>query len=266
MRIALVQSPCALGDKRGNVDRMAERIGETEADLFVFCEAYLTGYMVRDRFPVLADEGDLDRVISIAEEHDCHILFGAPMWDQEIHGVLKNCAIAVSPRGQVQRYDKIFLANFGPFEEKIHFGQGDRPALFEFGDMRFGVCICYDVFFPELSKHYAMRGAHGLICISAAPVTSRPLFERVLPARAAENTMYSIYVNQVGAQLNQVFFGGSQAHGPGGELMTKCDYFAPDTRLVEIDPVEIEMARRSRPTLRDTLSSPWNPWRDEILE
>jgi len=260
MRIALSQVPCHLGDKGKNLESMESMLGECEADLFVFAETFITGYMVRDRFFTLAEtaQGEsVKRVASMAEEHGCHILFGAPLWDVEIGGILRNSAVAVSPQGEVQRYDKLFLANFGPFEEKIYFEQGRTPAIFEMGGFKFGICICYDLFFPELAKHYAMSGADGLFCISAAPVTSRPLFERIIPARAVEDTIYSIYVNQVGTQLNQVFHGGSQAFSPTGTEIAKCDYMGRDLKVVDLSRKELELARRMRPTLRNTQASSW---------
>lgn len=261
MRIALAQVPCRLGEKEKNLESIDRIVGNNEADLFVFAETFLTGYMVRDRFFSLAEFSDgesMMKAASIAEENDCHILFGAPLWDECIPGILRNSAVSISPSGKVQRYDKLFLANFGPFEEKIYFEQGTAPSMFEIDGMRFGVCICYDIFFPELAKYYAMKGADGLICISASPNTSKPLFESIIPARAVENTMYSIYVNQVGSQLNQVYHGGSQAFSPRGTEMTRCEYYKEDLKVINVDHGELEIARNLRPTLRNTQASTWS--------
>lgn len=260
MKIALVQVPCNLGDKKANLTKIRESIEKAEADLFVFCETFVTGYMVRDRFFELAEYIDgeaVNTLINLSQEFGVHILTGIPLWDGDIPGVLRNSAVAISPDGNVQRYDKLFLANFGPFEEKLYFGEGERPVLFEFGGYKIGITICYDIFFPELSKYYAMSGAEAIVCISAAPNTSRPLFEKVIPARAVENTVYMIYVNQVGTQLNQVFHGGSQAYSPSGDLLARCNYYSPDIRTVHLERSLIHRARRLRPTLRNTLGSAW---------
>jgi len=260
MRIALVQVPCDLGDKKANLSKIRENIAKVEADLFVFCETFVTGYMVRDRFHELAEYIDgesVNTLLNLSQEYGVHILTGIPLWDEGVHGVLRNSAVAVSPDGNVQRYDKLFLANFGPFEEKLYFGEGERPVIFKLDGFKFGITICYDIFFPELSKYYALNGAEAIVCISAAPNTSRPLFEKVLPARAVENTVYTIYVNQVGTQLNQVFHGGSQAHSPSGDLLTRCNYYSPDIRIMEVERSVIYRARHLRPTVRNTLASTW---------
>lgn len=256
LRIAIAQTPNELGDKVENLRRMESCLEEQEADLYVFGELFVTGYMCRDLLPRVAEKLDgrsVKRVQAMAQERGCSIVFGMPIWSDEVPGLLHNCALAVGPDGRVQKYEKINLANFGPFEERFYFTSGQDPVMFDVDGSQFGVCICYDIFFPELIKSYAMQGAKGLICISASPSTSREQFERVLPARAAENTMYAIYSNLVGAQLNMVFFGGGQAYGPGGNLLVRNDYLKRDIRTIDFDPNEIAIARRMRPTIRDTL-------------
>jgi predicted amidohydrolase len=128
--------------------------------------------------------------------------------------------------------------------------------MFELFGRKYGACVCYDLFFPELMKAYALAGADAVLCISASPSTSREQFERVLPSRAVENTMYALYTNQVGTQLNMVFFGGAQAYGPKGNLMSRAKYFEDDIVVLDLDEKELDAARRMRPTIKDTLSRP----------
>jgi predicted amidohydrolase len=255
MKIVLAQVASCIADKAENIRRIKKVVGKVEADLVVFSEMFLTGYMCRDLFFKVAEgtEGESVRKIErIAEEHGCSILFGMPVLDDRVTSLVTNSAILVSPDGSVQRYDKLSLANFGPFEEKLYFCPGSAPRLFEFNHVKIGPIICYDIFFPEISKYYATLGAEVIICIAASPSTSKPYFERVIPARAIENTTYVVYVNQVGTQLNQVFFGGSQAANPRGDIIVRNKYYEEDITVVEVDPAEIRLARQMRPTLRNT--------------
>ncbi|WP_019177640.1 carbon-nitrogen hydrolase family protein [Methanomassiliicoccus luminyensis] len=257
MRIALAQTPCKLGDKAENIARMRKMMERKEADLYVFPELYLTGYMVRDDIFRLAEglDGDsVQAIMDLSEEHNAHVLFGMAAWDDELPGVLRNSAVMVSPDARVQRYDKINLASFGPFEEGFYFGAGNSGTLMDIDDHRIGVVVCYDLFFPELVRSYALSGAEAIVCISASPVTSRDFFEKLIPARAVENTAYIIYVNQVGTQLNQVFFGGSEAAGPRGDRIAKNRYFERDMNIIETSLSDLQAARRNRPTVRDTVS------------
>src|SRR5208282_5043714 len=104
-----------------------------------------------------------------------------------------------------------------------------------------------------------------LVVISASPVTSRRLFERLLPARAIENGVPAIYVNRVGVEDGVVFGGGSGAWDPRGEpILTTPVPFAPadpeeSLSTVEIDPTESARWRPFRPVLRDVAGRPGQP-------
>ena len=64
-----------------------------------------------------------------------------------------------------------------------------------------------------------------LACISASPSTTRIFFEKVIVARAIENTIFFTYTNLVGTELNMVFWGGNNAIGPRGDEKAKGRYF-----------------------------------------
>jgi predicted amidohydrolase len=254
MKIALVQARCTLGDKDRNIATMKKVLSGNEADLFVFCELFLSGYMVRDQVHMLAESLDgksVAKISRLSEEIGCGILFGMARLDDELPGIIKNSAVLVSGEEGVQVYDKMHPATFGPFEEGLYFAKGNAPALMELNGSKFGTCVCYDLFHSEMARAYALAGAEAIICVSASPYTSRESFERVVPARAVENTLYSIYVNQVGTQLNLVFFGGSHAHGPRGDQIAKLPYFEEGVQIIETDRNDLCAARRARPTVRD---------------
>lgn len=258
MRLALCQLRSAVGDKDSNLKRMNDAVEATDADLFVFPETYVTGYMVRDDFFTLAEDIDGDSVnfiMELADRTGKAVAFGMPLTDPCTRGLITNSAILVSPDGRVQRYDKIHPANFGPFEEGLYFTPGQTPAMFSFRGRGIGVCICYDLFFPEITKAYAMQGADLLLCLAASPVTSRIPFESIIPARAVENTCPIAYVNNVGNQRNMVFFGGSQAHDARGRQLAKLPYLREAVDVVDVDMLQTEPARRARPTIRDSLGS-----------
>ncbi len=255
MRVALCQLRSVLGDKETNLERMRSVVESTDADLFVFPEMNVTGYMVRDRFVTLVEDVDGDSVTYLAELSDRTgktLVFGMPLNDPCSRGLINNSAVMVTPDGRVQRYDKLHPANFGPFEEGLYFNPGQTPSMFQFRGRGVGACICYDLFFPEISKAYAMQGADLLLCLAASPVTSRMPFEKMIPARAVENTCPIVYVNNVGNQLNMVFFGGSQSYDARGRLLGKLPYLREAVEVVDVDMLQTDVARRMRPTIRDT--------------
>jgi len=253
MKICLANVKPTVGNKKKNLKKMEKVVSAEEADMYIFGEMSLTGYTCKDEFREMAEDADgpsINEVKKIAAERSCHVVFGMPLKERE--GLIYNAAIMVHPDGRVSVYRKSFLANFGPFEEKFYFTPGDALPVFETVYGKIGMCICYDVFFPELVKALVLKGADMIICISASPTTTQEFFEKVLPARATEDTVFVAYSNLVGTQENLVFWGGGQIYGPKGNLIARGKYLKEGTVTVDIDFGDIEEARASRPTLRDT--------------
>lgn len=255
LRVALCQIRCSLGNKDENIVKIKSVLEEHSADLYVFPELFLTGYMIRDGTFCLSESLDgcsFQAVADLSKQYGVNILFGAAVNDG-VSGIIRNSAVAIHSDGRIEKYDKIHLANFGPFEEGLYFTSGRHLKIIDVCGFKFGLMICYDVFFPELVKSYAMAGVDGVICISASPVTSKFSFETVMPARAVENAIYMIYVNQAGPQMNQVFFGGSGAIDPSGKQMVKNAYFSSDVTIATLEKSHLERAKKMRPTIRDSL-------------
>ncbi len=254
VKAALAQLAPALSRKEKNLEKMDSAVGSAEADLVLFGEMFLTGYMARDEFPRLAETRDgpaVNRVAKIAAEHGSHVVFGMPERDGKGKH-LYNASVLVTPRGEAHVYRKIHPANFGPFEEELYFGRGSDLVLVPTPLGKIGLMICYDAFFPELAKAYALAGAEILAIISASPSTSKPFFDKVIPARAIENAIFVLYANLVGTELNMVFQGGTQAIGPRAEDLGRAKDFEEEVVIADVDLKSLPVAREFRPTIRDT--------------
>jgi len=265
MRTLLAQLAPVPGDLGRNVERAAAAVRTTHCDLAVFPELYLSGYRIGDRFHRLAiKEGDaaLAALRAVARDSGTTLLLGAPLASTERAGEVHNAAIALLPSGELKVQVKRYLPTFGPFEEGVPFTPTDTSRPMALVGSSVGVEICYDAFFPEVSRQLALAGAGLLVVISASPVTSRRLFDRLLPARAIENGVPAIYVNRVGVEDGVVFGGGSGAWDPRGEpIPTTPVPFAPadpeeSLSVVEIDPTESARWRPFRPVLRDVAGRP----------
>ena len=174
-----------------------------------------------------------------------------PTENEKVRGLIYNSAILVHPSGKVDSYNKWFLPTVGPFEEKIFFNEGEELNVFNTKFGKIGIIICYDIYFPEISKALSLLGADMIICISASPTTTRKYFETLFPARALENSVYFIYVNIVGTEEDLVFWGGAQVYDPLGNLMTKAEYFKESAITFEIDISDVRRVRANRTLLRD---------------
>jgi len=246
VRVALCQVPSAPGNVEANVRSVGDILESEEADMFVFPELFLTGYIgegCRD----LSAEAERGRgmLLDLTRGNGVCVVAGCPAYEG---GKVYNAALAVSD--SVTEYRKLNLPSFGVFSEKDTFSPGSRPESFVFRGMRFGLTVCYDLFFPELYRHYARSGADASICISAAPESSRPFFDRVLPARSVENTAYTIFVNNIGTAAGLKMAGCSRCISPQGEDIVR----AGDGSCVltaGIGMREAEAARTDRPTVAD---------------
>lgn len=253
MQLSLVNIHPAVGNKKKNLKKMRKTLDDLEADMTVFPELTATGYTCRDEFRDLAEPLDgptVQAVQEMAADHDTSIVYGMPL--EERAGLIHNASLMVHPEGEVQAYRKMFLPTFGPFEERFFFTPGGELPVYDTPYGRIGMCICYDLFFPEVLKGMALKGADVIVCISASPSISREYFEQVLPARAIEDTVFMAYANLVGTQENLVFWGGSQLYSPKGDLLGRAAYNEEDTVTIDVDLDLISEARAARPTLRDT--------------
>jgi predicted amidohydrolase len=254
MKIAIISMRPKIGEKKKNLQIMENYIKNTKADLFVFGELSLVGYRCKDELRNLAEKingPSIKYMKKVAQKNKCYIIFGMPMIDSNIEGLIHNVAVFIQPNGKIEKYDKWFLPTFGPFEEKIFFDEGEDIGIFNTKIGKIGIIICYDLFFPELCKAYSLQGADIIICISATPSTNRKYFERLLQARALENTVFMVYVNLVGTQEDLVFWGGSQIYDPMGNLLVKSPYFKENITIQDLDFKQIKIARANRPVIRD---------------
>lgn len=254
MRIALIAGRPKIGKKEDNLRKMEEFIKKEDADLYVFGELFLSGYKCGDEFRNLAEpvDGESVKYISdLAKEKDSYIIFGMPLKEKNPKGLIRNASVLVHPDGKVDTYSKWFLPTFGPFEEKIFFDEGEDIKVFETKLGKIGMMVCYDLYFPEVARALTLQGADIIVCISASPSTTRIYFERLLPARSLENTVFLAYTNLVGAQEDLVFWGGCQIYNPLGNLIKKMDYFKEGALICDINLEEIEHARHVRPVIRD---------------
>ena len=253
--VTLAQVTCQLHDKEGNLKRMREIVRKTKGKIVVFPELSLTGYLPRDDLFQLAETivgPSIKAVQKLAKETKKDIVFGTPMKDERVPGLVYNSCLLASGDGGLHRYDKMYLPTFGPFEERVFVAEGKDAVVAEGMHAKLGLMICYDMFFPELAKLETLLGAQMLVNISAAPTTSGPFFRKVIPGRAVENAIYLAYCNLVGVHGSLVFGGGSVVYGPRGDELARARDLEEDIVECQVDLAALGVARRFRPTVRDT--------------
>ncbi len=257
IKLALAQISSTREDKEANLKRFeleTLRAKKQGVDLVIFPELSLTGYVVRDQVYELAEKipgPATERVEMLAKKTGLHIIFGMPELSEKAHATIFNTAVFVGPDGLVGKYRKMYLPTHSVFEEKRHFRPGYEAAAFETPIGKIGLCICYDVFFPEVTRLVRLKGAELIVCISASPAVRRSYFEILTTARALENTAFLAYVNLVGVEDGLQFWGGSRLVSPNGELVVKAKYDEEDFVVCDVSYNDMRSAETFIPTLRD---------------
>ncbi|MDH5390974.1 MAG: carbon-nitrogen hydrolase family protein, partial [Candidatus Bathyarchaeota archaeon] len=179
------------------------------------------------------------------------------------HAVLYNTAVLLGPDGLIGKYRKTHLPTHSVFEEKRYFRLGYEAPVFETEIGKMGLTICYDMFFPEISRLLRLKGSQLIICISASPAVRSRFFEVFTAARALENTVFLAYVNLVGVENGLQFWGGSRTIAPDGSILAKAKYDEEDLVIGTIDYADLERAEAFVPTLRDLRPELFNSLREQ---
>jgi len=256
LSLLIAQTGPKLGNKERNLKQISEQASKARkknVDLLIFPELHLTGYTMRDEVSHLAESisgPSTRKVETLAREHDVHIVFGMPE-ESEVKGVIHNTAVFVGPKGLVGRYRKIHLPTHSVFEERRYYRPGQEASVFRTDIGIIGLNICYDLYFPELTRLQALQGAELVVCISASPGLRRRFFEGFCLSRAMENAVYLAYVNRVGIEEGLQFWGGSRVIAPNGSVLAQCKYDVEEFQICKVDLGEVSRARAFIPTIKD---------------
>jgi predicted amidohydrolase len=244
LRLALCQYQAAIGDVGANLNKIMTAVTQTRADVYIFPELFLTGYGAD--YPSLSEDVQfaIDKMRLWCLERDIAILVGVPSYHTT---GIRNSLLFITP-GDLIRYNKLYPGRFGTCSER--FIKGDRPVTCSFKDMTFGLSICYDIFFPEIYRNYALSCADINICVAASAVSSKPYYDRVLPARSLENLVYSVFVNGVGDSGELSFYGSSRLIGPMGDTLGELSD-EEGVLCVYVDKDVIKNARKESRHLED---------------
>jgi predicted amidohydrolase len=257
IRLALAQINSRREHKEENLQKIEEftlRAKEQHADLVIFPELSLTGYVLHDQIYELAEVipgPSTKRIEELAKKTGIHIIFGMPELSEKSKATIFNTAVLIGPTGLIGKFRKMYLPTHSVFEERRYFRAGYQTAVFTTDIGKIGLFICYDIFFPEVCRLTRLKGAELIICISASPAVRRGYFEILTTARALENTAFLAYVNLTGIEDGLQFWGGSRLVSPTGDLLAAAKYDEEDLVICDVDYSDMRSAETFIPTLRD---------------
>lgn len=239
LRIAIAQINCTVGGLGGNAVKIKENIKKAEAagaDIVVFPELAVTGYPPEDLLikPKFISD-NLAKIKEIAANTK-NIIAVVGFVDKDSRGIYNAAAIIYA--GKIKGiYRKVFLPNYGVFDEKRYFIPGDKQLIFKYGDFVFGVNICEDIWHTGGPvKNMAKLGAKLILNINASPYHAGKNKERqeIIRRQAKENNLNIVYVNLVGGQDELVFDGQSMVVNQKGNLLYRAKAFAEGLLIFDL--------------------------------
>ncbi len=263
-RLALAQINPTVGDIPGNTAKILnylERARDAQADLVAFPEMATTGYPPED---LLYKKSFLtENVVAmeqIAEASDdmavvlgyVNVLSLEPSSPEvadagDARPQITNAAALCHDGELVDIYHKIFLPNYGVFDEQRYFQKGSVCPVYRICGVLIGVNICEDIWYPVgPTTMQCQTGAELIVNINASPFHAgkRAFREDMIAQRASDHGLTVAYVNTVGGQDELVFDGGSIVYDAEGNLLARAPAFEEDLLVVDLEfPDDIPEAK-----------------------
>ena len=256
LRIALAQFDFPVGAVQANADRIIELIAEARdvhgADLVLFPELAVSGYPPEDLLLRPAFLADCQRAVAriAASVHGIVAVVG---WPQAAGAVVFNAASVVRDGAVETTYHKCELPNYAVFDERRYFAPDADPCVFDVKDVRVGLVICEDLWFPEPLARTVALGAQVVVVPNASPFERDKTAQRdsLLAQRVRESRVALAYLNVVGGQDELVFDGSSVLADADGTVHPNARAFEDNWLVADFVSSTKKFLRRQWPVEED---------------
>ncbi|MHB8840593.1 MAG: NAD+ synthase [Candidatus Aquicultor sp.] len=261
VRLALAQVNTMVGDLKGNAEKIAsftKRAKEEGAQIVAFPELSLCGYPPEDLLlkpKFIEDTTKTLHSLTPISDGIITIVGFTDMTDD-----LYNAAAVMYNGKIITTYHKMFLPNYGVFDEVRYFQRGSQIPVFKANGLTFGVNICEDIWFAEgpTGAQALEPGCQLIINISSSPYHFGKglLREEMVGMRSYDNQIYIAYVNAVGGQDELVFDGQSLVANPNGMILARGRQFEEDLMIVDLDLSDVSSKHLFDPKRRQRTHRP----------
>ena len=264
LNLALAQISTKLGDVQANLDKHLSLLAEAkkgEADLVVFPELSLTGYVLQDLVPTVSHKPTEDDPVFkplLQASHDLDLVVG--FVDEDPRHRFYIASAYLSGGRVLHVHHKVYLPTYGLFDEGRFFAWGDSVRAFDTRFGRMGILICEDFWHASPPYVLWLDGADVLLFASASPGRGLNDSEKLESARWVENvnrsyanlfTSFVAHSNRVGFEDGLIFWGGATVFDPNGERIAQGPYFEEALTVATLDLNQLHRTRARLPLLRD---------------
>ncbi len=252
MKIAICQLNYTVGDVEGNVAKIIDsynRAVADGADMALFSELAICGYPPQDLldYPHFIDKCR-NALLELAEiTEDTAIIVGCPMFSELDKGKkLYNSAVVLRNGAIQDMFAKTLLPTYNIFDEYRYFEPNDEFRLLEFNGLKIAITVCEDLWDLDDAKLYKICPMEHLkplqpdllINISGSPFSYKHIENRreLMRQNALKFDIPLFYINQVGANTDILFDGGSMFINRDGVIAEELEYFEEDYKVVNWQP------------------------------
>jgi len=264
LNIALAQINTVLGNVSTNLEKHLILVKEAQAkgaDLLIFPELSLTGYVLQDLVPAVVHRPKSeDPVFKPLLEASRNIDLLVGFVEEDTRNRFYIAAAYLSRGAVLHVHRKVYLPTYGLFDEGRFFAGGDAIQAFDTPFGRVGVLICEDFWHASLPYLLWLDGADLFLFTSASPGRGLNTGEQLESARWVDHinrayaslfTSYVAHANRVGFEDGLNFWGASSVYDPDGDLIIRGPYHEEALTLAELDLNQLHRTRARLPLLRD---------------
>ncbi len=256
MKVCLAQMKPCLGDIDKNLEimmRSIEKAVEEKAELIVFPELSLTGYMLEDLVSDVAIKKIPEILLQCSKK--ISIIFGAVELGEDNY--IYNSAFYLEDGKLVHTHRKVYLPTYGMFDEGRYFKAGNNIRSFNTKFGKIGMLICEDAWHQTSSFILAQDGATRVFILTNSPLrglkaemTIKAEWEAISLSAAVTNGIFVAMVNRVGIEDGVSFWGGSKIFAPTGEVLAQGEIFDNVEIFADLSEGYIRRARVSSPVAK----------------
>jgi NAD+ synthase (glutamine-hydrolysing) len=231
LRVAISQMNSVVGGFKHNVNCIKNSLKEAAkfgVDLILFPELTLTGYppedlLLKDGFITKNQKTLKNLALGVKE------IVAVVGYVEKVKRNLYNSAALLYKGKVIGNYRKMILPNYGVFDEKRYFAEGDEPTCFVMNGIKIGLTICEDIWDVNGPGKQICEDGQADILLN---ISSSPYFkgkgkarENMIRQRAKQYKAHIVYANLIGGQDELVFDGHSLVVAPDGTFVTKGNAF-----------------------------------------
>ena len=236
-------------DNLGTAERLIEEASRRQSQLVALPELWSSGYDLENA-AAHADElgaGMFKAMSRLAARHRIAVVGSA--LERRGEAVANSAAWYSADGCMLGVYRKIHL--FRLFDEDKWLVQGHAPAVLDLPWGPTALTICYDLRFPELYRHYAVKhGAKMIVVCAEWPLIRLVHWRALLMARAIENQCFMVAVNACGETGGVAFAGHSMILDPWGKVVVEAGE-GEQLLTADIDLDEADRVRKTIPVFED---------------